>query len=88
MNNIQVGVNDQAFLPADKCLLSLRQVVDVFVQFKLGRPLHQLISLIASKQKTSWSLMVRHAVVREEVLSIICLLNNYCTSLSKVLILH
>lgn len=86
MNNIQLWVNDQTFLPAAKCLvLDLRQAVDVFLQFKLGRYLHQLVALVASKQKTSWRLMVRHAAVREGGLSIIFLSSNYCISLSKFL---
>lgn len=73
MNNIQLWVNDQTCLPVDKCLmLDPRQVVDVFVQFKLAQPLHQLVAIVASKQRTSWRLMARHAVVRES-LSIICL---------------
>lgn len=89
MTYIKPWVSDQAFLPADECLvLDVRQVVDISLQFKMSRILFHLVALVDAKQRSSWRLTEGHAVVRGECLSGIWLSSNSCILLSKCLMLY
>lgn len=86
MTYIKPWVSDQAFLPADECLvLDVRQVVDVSPQFKMNRILFHLVALVDAKQRTSWRLTEGHAVVRGQYLSGIWLWSNSCILLYSIL---